>query len=103
MKAGSTSGGTLRHRGAPRSTGQGFRVSLQNTNQLIVSGWSDDAVFTLPLPSYADGAWHHVVASYVGSTKTVTVYLDGVAVGSPQVLTDGVEHGVEQQRARDRP
>ena len=62
-------------------------MSLQNTNQLIVSGWSDDAVFTLPLPSYADGAWHHVVATYVGSTKTVTVYLDGVAVGSPQVLT----------------
>ncbi len=61
-------------------TSQEFGLWL-NAGGTSMTAWGsgDDKVFTLP-SSVANGAWHQVVKTYNGST--ITVYVDGVAVGS---------------------
>ncbi|MCA1683627.1 MAG: fibronectin type III domain-containing protein, partial [Actinobacteria bacterium] len=60
------------------ATDQEFSV-LVGPNQVGVVGYYDDRYFATPRP-LTDGAWHHVVVTYNGTT--LTAYLDGVVLGS---------------------
>jgi len=58
-----------------------FALMLYSPTQVKVSDWNNDYIFTLP-SSVADndGTWHHVVATWDGST--LTSYFDGQPAGS---------------------
>ncbi|MCA1684194.1 MAG: fibronectin type III domain-containing protein, partial [Actinobacteria bacterium] len=47
--------------------------------QIGVSAYNDDRYFPAPRP-LNDGAWHHVVVTYNGTT--LTAYLDGLSLGT---------------------
>jgi len=59
-------------------TDRAFNVGT-GSDALVVSGYGDDLTFPAG-KSLEDGAWHHLVATYDGST--VVGYLDGVSLGS---------------------
>ncbi|HST47713.1 LamG-like jellyroll fold domain-containing protein [Jatrophihabitans sp.] len=60
------------------ATDRSFNVGTTN-DALMVSGYADDLTFPTG-KSLEDGAWHHLVATYDGST--VAAYVDGVSLGS---------------------
>jgi hypothetical protein len=55
-----------------------FSVYVQG-NLIVVVGYGDDRTFTAGHTT-ADGAWHHVVVTYDGTT--LAAYLDGQPIGS---------------------
>jgi hypothetical protein len=57
---------------------QAFMIGVA-PDAIWVDGWNDAHSFSTPYP-VNDGAWHFVVVSYSGTT--MTVYLDGVAIGT---------------------
>ena len=64
------------------STRQAWAVILLNnapSTQIYVVVWDDNLVYTLPRNKQC-GGWHHFVATYRGSTRTITLYVDGDAV-----------------------
>lgn len=50
------------------------------------SNWEDTT--TVSLSSYDTGIWHHWALSYVASTRTMYVYLNGVRVASRGIVSD---------------
>jgi hypothetical protein len=61
-----------------QSTSEGFGVGIQ-PDDVYVSGYNDDLVFTSPA-LLNDGNWHFVVVTTTGSSATV--YVDGVSLGT---------------------
>jgi len=61
-------------------TDNAFDVGI-GPSYLFVDGWSDTHYFSTPY-QVNDGSWHQVAVTYNGSI--VTVYLDGVAIGTAQ-------------------
>src|SRR6202041_580352 len=61
-----------------QSTSEGFGVGVQ-PNDVYITGYSDDLVFTSP-KLLNDGNWHFVVVTSTGSSATV--YVDGVSLGT---------------------
>ena len=64
-----------------------FRLSPNNGGELVNYWWGPDLI--VPTGNLADGQWHHVAATYDGTTRTI--YVDGVAKGSD---VPGVAHAV---------
>jgi hypothetical protein len=62
-----------------QGTDQGFNLQEINPSVLEVSAINDDHYFALPYP-IDDGVWHLIDVTTNGTS--LTVYLDGVAVGS---------------------
>jgi hypothetical protein len=60
-------------------TDNAFNLEEVSPGELDVSAYNDDRYFSLPYP-IDDGNWHQIDVTYDGTT--VSVYLDGVAVGS---------------------
>ncbi|MCA1683740.1 MAG: fibronectin type III domain-containing protein, partial [Actinobacteria bacterium] len=60
------------------ATDRSFSVGA-DANQIGVSAYYDDRYFATPSP-LTDGAWHHVVVTYNGTT--LTAYLDGASLGT---------------------
>ncbi len=81
-------GGFLNERGMALSVSAG---------RLILSLSTAGGLVTITGPAVADGAFHHVAATWTGDTSAngVKLYLDGVLVGSttaPATLTTGSRH-----------
>ena len=64
-----------------------FRLSPNNGGELINYWWGPDLI--VPTGNLADGQWHHVAATYDGTTRII--YVDGVVKGSD---VPGVAHAV---------
>lgn len=64
-----------------------FRLSPNNGGELVNYWWGPDLI--VPTGNLADGQWHHVAATYNGTTRTI--YVDGVVKGSD---VPGVAHAV---------
>ncbi len=69
--------------GQQRSSSIYFQL---NSNRLRLG--LDDAP-TLSTATLSPGVWHHVAATYDGSTKNVILYIDGSADGPPVYTYDG--------------
>ena len=74
------------------STRQLSMLRFDSTSSIVFTNWGagDDAVAT-GLDSLCDGGWHHVVATYDGSTKKL--YFDGVEKASKGNITLNVGAG----------
>ena len=64
-----------------------FRLSPNNGGELINYWWGPDLI--VPTGNLANGQWHHVAATYDGTTRTI--YVDGAVAGSD---VPGVAHAV---------
>ncbi len=73
------------------AAGHNFGFFVLSANQLMTWGWGggEDLTFsTTPVTSnIADGNWHQAVETYNGTTNSMTVYLDGVSLGSQTPTT----------------
>jgi Concanavalin A-like lectin/glucanases superfamily/Fibronectin type III domain len=73
------------------NTDNGFEVAEFGSDTIFVSGGGSDTLsFTTPYP-INDGAWHQIVVTYDGTTNTVTLYLDGVKVGSAESFSGALD------------
>ena len=66
------------------STDDGFEVAEFGSNTIFVSGGGGDTLSFTTLNPINDGAWHQIVVTYDGTTNMVTLYLDGVKVGTAE-------------------
>jgi len=67
-----------------------FELSVDGTNGLIVlTGWgaSSSVILSGPCSSWSPTTWHHIVVTYIASTRTFSLYLDGILMDS-QILTE---------------
>jgi len=68
------------------------------------SGWADYSVgYDLRAAGTDPGAWHHVASSFQASTRTLTLYLDGVQVASLVVARGSVGNTLPVQIGRNGP
>jgi hypothetical protein len=79
IPAGANDGGVLVGWGQA-TTDQAFDVGVGPTD-VFVDGWSDTQYFSTPR-AINDGSWHQLDVTYDGTT--ITVYLDGVSIGTGQ-------------------
>ena len=64
--------------------GQEFAVATSSSGLDVITG-GNDVQFTYPGGTDIDGAWHYLVVTYNGTS--VSAYLDGSSLGSPQSFT----------------
>ena len=57
-----------------------FYISVNSSKQLVVTANSQSVTYTTPLVTTR---WYHVAATFGGSTPKITLYLNGVSVGTP--------------------
>jgi hypothetical protein len=72
------SSGTIVSWGNHGTNNEACSFRLAGTGQLTNYWWAND--ITVGAGNLADGAWHHVAATYNGTTRSI--YVDGVLVGS---------------------
>ena len=75
----------------------GKEFFIQSTNNTLAFGSFGIGEVSSTGTITNDGAWHHVAVTYVRSTQTVTLYLDGTARGSGtlNLAADGATHLVK--------
>jgi len=65
------------------STLNGIRIETLTSNALVVNHWNANTGSTLTSSTtVTDTSWHHLAFVYVRSTNLLTLFLDGVSVGS---------------------
>ncbi len=79
-----------------------WRLSLTSNTQILWATKSsniDDLYVTSPVNLF-DGEWHHIAATYDPITRTKSVYVDGVLVGTPSSAHGGEDLGYSTYPAR---
>lgn len=72
------------------ASNNGFRTDTNTGNpQLVNYWWSRD--IAVQIPTLFDGNWHHVIATYDGTTRSL--YFDGNVVGSDTPIAPNIGSG----------
>lgn len=74
----------------PGEANQGLRFGFDSSGNAICNFWGNDLV----VPVTLDTDWHHWVCTYEASTKTRTIYRDGVQVGQDTATANYSGYGV---------
>jgi len=81
------------------STNQVNALRFNGPTTLINYWWANDLYVTIP--NVLDGKWHHVAATYNGTTRAI--YFDGVLMGSDQPSGHNVSSGTPLYIAETYP
>ncbi|MBI5360467.1 MAG: DUF2341 domain-containing protein [Planctomycetes bacterium] len=73
------------------SPNQGFALAMNVTTSNQLGMWVGGGAWTYGNFTW-DGAWHHIVGIYNGTT--VYLYVDGNLIGTPQALTGNMSYAV---------